>query len=125
MLPGAHYTSQPPARLDLAVLLHYISIQHPVLLQVVRDYVLRQKRRFQRNFGANPFTPGMRQFRGVFADSARTESRPESCALNLFELAEILPGFVSYGAGNIDFQFYDRHECKQMLRSSLKPIALL
>ena len=58
-----HCLPQSPAQLGLGVLLHYISIQHAVLLQVVRDCVLRQKRRFQLDFGADPFTLCMRQTR--------------------------------------------------------------
>ena len=76
----------------------------------MRDCVLRQKRRFQRDLGADPFAFGMRQVGGVLADSARSEFRTESGALDFVKLAQVAPGLVSHRAGDIDFQFYDCHE---------------
>ena len=51
----------------------------------------------------------MRQVGGVFADSARSEFRTESGALDFVELAEIAPSLIAYGAGDIDLQFHDCH----------------
>ena len=41
-----------------------IGVEHALLLQIVRHGVLRQKRRLQPDFGANPFALGVRSSGG-------------------------------------------------------------
>src|ERR1700731_2334914 len=92
-----------------AFLVHYVRVQHAVLLQIVRDGVLRQQRRFQLDLRANPLPFGMRQVGGMFAGPTRSEFRTESGTLNFVKLAQVAPGLVSDGAGYVDLEFYNCH----------------
>ena len=69
----------------------------------MRHGVLRQKRRLEPDFGADPFALGVRSVSGMIAASAAAELRAEVGALNLIELVDLAPRLVADRAGDIDF----------------------
>jgi hypothetical protein len=83
-------------------LLHNIGIKHPVLLQIMRDCVLSQKRRLQADFSADPFSFVVGSVERMVTTSATAELGAEIRTLNLVELLESAPGFIAHRAGNID-----------------------
>ncbi len=46
----------------------------------------------------------------MIAAAAATELWPEVGLLDLFEVPDLPPGPVAYGAGNVDFELKDRHQ---------------
>ena len=90
-------------------LLHHIGIEYAILLQIMGDGVLGQKRRLQADFGANPFAFGIRLIRTVITTPTAAELRTEFRALNLIELFDLAPSLVTDSSRHIDFQSYDRH----------------
>ena len=70
----------------------------------MRDRVLRQKRRLQADFGADPFAFRVRSVWRVVAASTAAELGAEVGALNLIKLLDFAPGGVADGARNIDLQ---------------------
>ncbi len=84
-------------------LLHYIGIEDAVLLEVVGDGVLGQERGLYVDFGADPFSFVVGLVERVIATSAAAELRTEVGALDLVELLDAAPGFVTCRAGDIDF----------------------
>ena len=90
--------------------IHYICIQYAFLLEVMRDGILCQERRLDLNLGGDPFTLRMRCIGRVVASAPATRASADRRAFNLIELPEVTPHFVADGAGNVDLQFYDRHE---------------
>ena len=68
----------------------------------MRHGVLRQKRRLQPDFGADPFALGMGSVGRMIAAAAAAELRAEVRALDLIELADLAPGGVADGSGDID-----------------------
>src|SRR5450631_500019 len=90
-------------------LFHYVRIQHALLLQIMRDRVLRQQRRLQFDLGANPFPFAMRQIGGMLAIAARSEFRAEGGALDFVKLAQPPPGLIADSPGDIDFKSDNCH----------------
>src|SRR5579872_2749290 len=88
---------------------HNIRVQHPILLQIMRNGILRQKRRLKLNLSPNPFAFIVRGIRRVLAVSAAAILRPKFGALDLVELLDLAPGLIADGAGNIDFEPDSRH----------------
>ena len=84
-----------------------ISVEHALLLQVVRHGVLGQKRRLEADFGSDPLAFGVGGAGRVIAAAAAAELRAKVGALNLVVLVNLAPGGIAYGAGNIDFEFQD------------------
>lgn len=84
-------------------LVYDIRIEHAFLFQIIRDGVLRQKRRLQLYLGADPFAFAVWSAGGMFAGAARAELWSESCALDLVKLLYLTPGFIADGSGYIDF----------------------
>jgi len=58
-------------------LFDHVRIEHPLLLEVMRNGVLGEQRRLQANLGADPFAFRMRLVSGVLAGDARSELRTE------------------------------------------------
>jgi len=75
--------------------LFYVCVKHPLLLEVVRHGVLRQKWRLELDFGSDPFAFGMGSIRRMVAASTAAELGTEVRALNLIELADLAPGGVA------------------------------
>lgn len=94
------------------LLLNYIRIHHPLLLQVVRDGVLRKQWGLQADFSADPFAFVMRGVRSVVAAAAAAELGAEVGALDFVVLADFAPGFIAECAGDVDFESYHGHEVK-------------
>src|SRR5712692_4474307 len=90
-------------------LLHDIGVEHTLLLQIIRNCILRQKRRLEPDFGSDPFPLGVGSIRGVIATATTAKLRAEVGALNLVKLLDLTPGLVAGSSGHIDFQSYDRH----------------
>jgi len=86
----------------MAALLHDIRVQHAVLLKVVRNSVLSQKRRLQTDFRPDPFAFGVRRVERVVAASSAAELRTEIRTLDLVKLTDLAPGFVADRAGDVD-----------------------
>ena len=91
------------------LLFHNVSIQYAGLLEVVRYRILRQKRRLQPDFGSNPLALIVRRGGRVITSSSTAKLRPEIGALDLIELLDLAPGFITHRARNIDFQSYACH----------------
>ena len=87
-----------------------ICVQDAVLFEVVRNGVLRQKRRLELDFGSHPFSFQMGRSCRMFASSTGAELRAEAGALDFVKLLEISPGLVAYGSGDIDFQLHNGHK---------------
>jgi len=64
--------------------------------------VLRQKWRLQPDFGADPFALQMRGVRGMFAFFVAAKLRSKGSTLNLIELANLAPGGIADGAGDVN-----------------------
>src|SRR5215470_15988012 len=79
-------------------LLDDISVEHPFLFEIVRDGVLREKRRLEPDLGPNPFTLSVRFCRAMLARAARSVLRSEVCALNLVELLDVLPCRIAHSS---------------------------
>ncbi len=91
------------------MLLHNIGVQHALLLQIMRNRILRQKWRLQPDLGSNPFALGVRRIRGVIAAAATAKLRAKVGALNLVKLPNLVPCLIADSSRNIDFQSDDRH----------------
>ena len=85
--------------------LFYVCVKHPLLLEVVRHGVLRQKWRLEPDFSANPFALDMRSVRRMIASSAASKLWAEVRALDLIELIDLAPGGVADSSGDIDLEF--------------------
>jgi hypothetical protein len=83
-------------------LLH-ISVEHALLLKIMRHGILRQKRSLQPDFGADPFAFAMRRIGSMVAATA-AELRSEISALNLIELVDLAPCSIADGARHVDFE---------------------
>ena len=83
-------------------LLH-VGVKHVLLFKIMRHGVLRQKRRLEPDFSADPFAFDMRSIGRMVASSSAPELRPEVRALNLIELIDLAPGSVADSARDIDF----------------------
>ena len=90
--------------------IHYICIQHTFLLEVMRDGILCQERRLDLNLGGDPFTLRVRCIGRVVAGAPAPGASADRRTFNLIELPEVTPHFIADSAGNVDLQFYDRHE---------------
>ena len=90
--------------------IHHICVQHPFLLEVMRDGILCQERRLDLNLGGDPFTLRVRCIGRVVASAPAPRASADGRTFNLIELPEVTPHFIADGAGNVDLQFYDRHE---------------
>jgi hypothetical protein len=95
-------TTQQYSR-NVSELLYDIGIKYALLFQIVRNGVLGEKRRENADFGSDPFTLGVRGVGRMVAAAAATELGAKISALNLIELFDLAPSFVSDGAGNVDF----------------------
>jgi hypothetical protein len=84
-------------------LLHDIGVEHALLLQIIRDGILRQKWRLEPDFGSDPFAFGVERFDWVMAAPAAAELRAKVGALDLIKLLDLSPGFVADSAGNVNF----------------------
>jgi hypothetical protein len=82
-------------------LLH-IGVEHTLLLKVVGHGVLCQEWGLEADFGADPFAFGVRSVGGMIAASAAAELGTEIGALDLIERADLAPGGIADGAGDID-----------------------
>src|SRR5467141_3217801 len=89
---------------------HYVCIQDTFLLEVMRHGILCQERRLDLNVGADPFTLRMRCVGRVVASLPTPQASAERSTFNLVELPEVTPNFIADSAGNVDLQFYNRHE---------------
>jgi hypothetical protein len=69
----------------------------------MRDPILGQKRRLHANFSSYPFTLPVWHVSQVMAGTSTAELGTKRCVLDLIELREIAPGFVTDGPGNINF----------------------
>jgi len=65
---------------------------------------LRQKRRLETDFGADPFSFSVWGIGRVVATAATAELWPEIRRLNLVEVADFSPGFVADSSRDIDFE---------------------
>jgi hypothetical protein len=72
--------------------------------------ILRQERRLDLNVGADPFALRMRRISRVVASPPTPQASADGRTFNLLELPEVAPHFIADSAGNVDLQFYDRHE---------------
>src|SRR5207253_9985627 len=81
-----------------------------LLLEVMRHGILCQERRLDLNLGADPFTLRMRCVSRVVASLPTPQASAERRTFNLVELPEVTPHFIADSAGNVDLQFYNRHE---------------
>src|ERR1700691_331172 len=90
-------------------LFHYIRVEHAILLQVMRNRVLRQKRRQHPDFGSDPFAFSMGRIGRMFAAPAAAKLWSEVRALYLIERLDAAPCLVPYRSRHIDFQSHDRH----------------
>ena len=82
-----------------------VGVEDPFLFQVVRHGVLRQKRRLEPDFSADPLALDMRGIGRMIAPSPASELRTEVRALNLIELIDLAPRSVADGTGDIDLEF--------------------
>src|SRR5712671_2742355 len=89
---------------------NYIRIQHAFLLEVMRHSILRQERRLDLDVGADPFTLRMRCTSRVAASTPTPQASADRRTFHLVELPEVTPHFIADSAGNVNLQFYDRHE---------------
>ncbi len=85
-------------------LLLHICIKHPVLLEIMRHGVLRQKWRLEPDFCAYPFALGMRSIGRMITASTAAELRAEVGALNLIILLNLGPRGVADSPGNINLE---------------------
>src|SRR5712671_1862952 len=85
-------------------LLQDIGVEHALLLQIVRNSILRQKRRLKPDLGSDPFALGMGSIRCVIAAAATAKLRAKVRALNLVKLLNLTPGSVADSSGYVDFQ---------------------
>jgi hypothetical protein len=90
-------------------LFHDIRVEHTLLLQIMRNRILRQKRRLQPDFSSNPLALTVRRIRRMIASPAAPELWAEVRALDLVELLDLAPSFVADGSGYVNFQTHDRH----------------
>ena len=90
-------------------LLNDVGIKHTLLLEIVRNCILREKRRLKPDFGSDPFALGVGNVRCVIAAPATAKLRAEVGALNLVKLVNLTPGSVADGSGYINLQSYNRH----------------
>jgi hypothetical protein len=52
----------------------------------------------------------MRRISRVVASPSTPQTSADGRTFNLLELPEVAPHFIADSAGNVDLQFYDRHE---------------
>jgi len=90
--------------------LFHVGVEDTFLLEIVRHGVLGQKRRLEPDFGANPFTFAMWCAGRMVAASAAAELRAEIGALDLIELADLLPSGVAHRVGHVDFEVQHAHD---------------
>jgi len=81
---------------------HHVCVEYAVLLQIVRNCILGEKRRLQPDFSADPFAFLMLRLERVIAASAAAKLRAKIRALNLVELLEFTPGLIAHRARDID-----------------------
>src|ERR1700693_1760047 len=89
---------------------HYICIQYTFLLEVMRHGILCQQRSLDLNLGTDPFPLRMRDISRLIASLPPPQASADRRTFNLVELPEVTPHFIADSAGNVDLQFYDRHE---------------
>ena len=87
----------------------HVGIEHAFLLQIMRNRILGQKWRQQPDFGADPFAFCVGSVRRVVAAASTAELWAKVGALKLFELLDLMPGFIAHGSGYVNFQFHDWH----------------
>jgi len=83
--------------------LDHVRVENSILLEIMRNGVLSEKRRLQSDFGADPFALRMRGIGGMVASAAAAELRSEASTLNLIELPNLAPRSIAGSAGNVDF----------------------
>jgi hypothetical protein len=88
----------------------HVRVENAFLLKVTGHGVLRQKRRLEPDFGADPLALGMGSIGRMVAAAAAAELRAEVRTLNLIKLLDPAPRGVADGAGDIDLKLEDRHE---------------
>ena len=76
----------------------------------MRHGILCQQRSLDLNLGSDPFTLRMRRISRVVASTPTSQAPADRRTFNLVELPEVTPHFIADSAGNVDLQFYDRHE---------------
>src|ERR1017187_9472196 len=112
-----------------------IGVEDALLFQIMRDGVLGEERGLEADFGSDPGAFGvgvpprfaLRQAQGrlwrhgrggrghmAWGESAAAELGAEAGGLDLVELGDLLPGFVGYCAGDVNFQFHYRHRSKSL-----------
>jgi hypothetical protein len=92
-------------RIDFRVaisLLLDIRVEHTFLLEVVGHCVLRQKRRLQPDFSADPLALGVGSVGQMVATSSTAELGTEVRALNLIKLADLAPSGIADGSRDVD-----------------------
>jgi hypothetical protein len=75
----------------------------------MRHGVLRQKRRLEANFGADPFAFGVWGIGRMITSAAAAELRAEVGGLGLLELPDLFPGRITHGAGDVNLEFQKGH----------------
>src|SRR6185312_1633817 len=90
-------------------LFQHVGIEHAVLLQIMRNRVLRQQRRLQADFRSHPLAFAVGRVLGVAAGPAAAELRAKSRALNLVKLAQPAPGLVASRPRDVNLQADNRH----------------
>jgi hypothetical protein len=86
---------------------HHIRIQHPILLQVMRNGVLRQQWCLQADFRSNPFAFRVGRTGCMIAHSAASEAVPEFGALDLVEMSKLTESLVANRSRNINLESHD------------------
>jgi hypothetical protein len=86
---------------------HHIRIQHPILLQVMRNGVLRQQWCLQADFRSNPFPFRVGRTGCMIAHSAASETVPEFGALDLVEMSKLTESLVVNRSRNINLESHD------------------
>src|SRR5215470_16037083 len=88
---------------------HHISVEHAVLLQVVRDGILGEQRRLQRDFRPNPFALGVRHIGRMLARDVAAKLGTKGSLLDRVELLQIRPRLVANGAEDVDSESNSGH----------------
>jgi hypothetical protein len=85
-------------------------IQHPLLLQIIRDRILREQRCPQPDFRADPFPFRVHRASCVVTQATAAKFMPKLRALDLVELPQVAPCLISHRSRNVDFEPHHRHD---------------
>lgn len=83
-------------------LFFYVGVENAFLLQIMGHAVLSQKWSLDADFGADPLAFVMWLIGRMVTSSAAAELRPKVCALDLVELANLMPRLVADRSCNIN-----------------------